>query len=72
MTNCKKSKSIINVGVDVGKQFLDVFIYEKAIHWQEENTLEGIRRLLNRLAHYRVERLVMEARAMLETGVRSD
>ena len=66
MTNCKKSKSIINVGVDVGKQFLDVFIYEKAIHWQEENTLEGIRRLLNRLAHYRVERLVMEATGRYE------
>ena len=41
MTNHKKSKTIINVGV--GKQFLDVCIYEKALHWQEENTADGIK-----------------------------
>lgn len=65
MTN-QKSKTIINVGVDVGKQFLDVCIYEKALHWQEENTGEGIKRLLKRLAHYQVERLVMEATGRYE------
>ena len=58
MTNHKKSKTIINVGVDVGKQFLDVCIYEKGLHWQEENTAQGIKSLLKRLAHYQVERLV--------------
>ena len=66
MTNRTKSKSIINVGVDVGKQFLDVYIYEKQIHWQEENTLEGIKRLLKRLSYYRIERLVMEATGRYE------
>ena len=66
MTNRKKSKTIINVGVDVGKQFLDVCIYEKAMHWQEENTVQGIKRLLKRLAHYEVERLVMEATGRYE------
>jgi transposase len=66
MTNHKKSKTIINVGVDVGKQFLDVCIYEKALHWQEENTAEGIKRLLKRLAYYQVERLVMEATGRYE------
>ena len=59
MTNRKKSKTIINVGVDVGKQFLDVYIYEKSLHWQEENTPQGIKCLLKRLAHYQVERLMM-------------
>jgi transposase len=66
MTNHNKSKSIINVGIDVGKQFLDVCIYEKALHWQEENSIEGIKRLLKRLSHYTVERLVMEATGRYE------
>ena len=61
MTNLKKRKSAVNVGVDVGKWVLDVCIYEKDIHWQDENTPDGIKRILKRLSYYRVERLVMEA-----------
>jgi transposase len=61
MTNPKKRKSSVNVGVDVGKWMLDVHIYEKNIHWQDENTPEGIKRILKRLAYYRVKRLAMEA-----------
>lgn len=61
MTNLKKSKLIINVGVDVGKWFLDIYIHEKKLYWQVENTPAGIKKLLGRLAHYQVHRLVMEA-----------
>lgn len=61
MTISGKSKSSVNVGVDVGKEMLDVCIHEKNIHWQETNTPEGVARLLRRLAHYHVERLVMKA-----------
>ncbi|PCJ27934.1 MAG: IS110 family transposase [SAR86 cluster bacterium] len=61
MTNLKKSKSNINVGVDVGKWFLDICLYEKDLHFQVENNLAGIKKLLGRLARYQVERLVMEA-----------
>jgi len=49
------------MGVDVGKANLDIFIHEKGLHWQEENNDQGIKRILKRLAHYNVERLVMEA-----------
>lgn len=66
MAISNKSKTIINVGVDIGKHQLDIFIHEKAIHWQEENTPEGIKRILKRLAHYQVERLVMEATGRYE------
>lgn len=66
MTNRKKSKTIINVGIDVGKQYLDVWIYEKSLYWQEENSDLGIKRILKRLAHYQVERLVMEATGRYE------
>lgn len=66
MTNLKKRKTIVNVGVDVGKSSLDVCIYETDTYWQEENTTEGIQRILKRLAHYRVKRLVMEATGRYE------
>ena len=66
MANLRKSKTIINVGVDVGKHFLDICIHEKQSCWQEENTLEGIKRLLKRLSYYQVERLVMEATGRYE------
>jgi len=66
MTNRKMSKTIINVGVDVGKQFLDVCIHEKSLHWQEENSPTGIQRILKRLAYYKVERIVMEATGRYE------
>jgi len=66
MTNPKMSKSVVNVGVDVGKAFLDVYIYEKSLYWQDENTVEGIKRILKRLSHYKVERLVMEATGRYE------
>jgi transposase len=67
MTNLnKKRKLAINVGVDVGKYLLDVYIYEKQIHWQEDNTPEGIKRILKRLAHYEVKRIAMEATGRYE------
>jgi len=66
MTNLKKSKTTVNVGIDVGKAFLDIYIHEKQRHWQEENNDAGIKRLLKRLSHYQVERLVMEATGRYE------
>ena len=66
MANLKKSTSVVNVGVDVGKYTLDVCIHEKQLCWQEDNTLEGIKRILKRLSHYQVERLVMEATGRYE------
>ena len=66
MTNNKQRKSVVNVGVDVGKASLDIYIYEKAIHWQDDNSPEGIKRILKRLSYYQVERLVMEATGRYE------
>ena len=43
MTNLAKSKTNVNVGVDVGKWFLDVHIHEKDTRWQDENSTEGIK-----------------------------
>lgn len=66
MANLKTSKTVVNVGVDIGKQFLDVCIHENNKYWREDNNSAGIKRLLKRLAHYRVERLVMEATGRYE------
>lgn len=69
MTNQKKSKAGINVGVDVGKNLLDVCIHEKQLYWQDENSDQGIRRILKRLAHYRVARLVVESTGRHEFAI---
>ena len=65
MTNTKARKTVVNVGVDVGKTSLDICIYEKGLYWREANTEQGIKQQLKRLSHYRVERLT-------EFGVRSE
>ena len=66
MTNTNTRRSVVNVGVDVGKDCLDIVIHEKHLHWQEANSAEGIRHILKRLSYYRVERLVMEATGRYE------
>lgn len=66
MANLTKSRSSVNVGVDVSKTALDVYIHEREIHFQEDNTADGIKRLLKRLSYYQVERLVMEATGRYE------
>ncbi|MEW8338503.1 MAG: transposase [Candidatus Thiodiazotropha taylori] len=54
------------MGVDVGKYTLDIYIYEREIYWQVDNTTEGIRAALRRIAHYKVSRLVVEATGRYE------
>ena len=66
MANLIKSKTVVNVGVDVGKHFLDICIHEKNKYWREDNNAAGIKRILKRLSHYQVERLVMEATGRYE------
>ena len=51
----------VNVGVDVGKQNLDVVIHERGLHFTVTNDASGIRSLLSRLRRYRLARIVVEA-----------
>ncbi len=57
---------MVNVGVNVGKTNLDIFIYEKNIHFQVSNDMSGIKQILKRLAYYQVKRLVMAATGRYE------
>jgi transposase len=62
----KNTAQGINVGVDVGKHQLDVFIHERNIHFTEENTPEGVRRVVSRLNRYTLARIVAEATGRYE------
>lgn len=50
-----------NVGIDVGKAALDVYILELDKHWQADNSAEGILALTKVLARYKLTRIVVEA-----------
>ncbi len=66
MANLSKSKTIVNVGVDVGKYFLDVYIHEKNIYFQVNNDTDGIKFILKRLSYYQISRVVMESTGRYE------
>jgi len=50
-----------HVGVDVGKSFLDIYIFELDCHWQEKNSPQGIKKLLAALNRYKLTRILVEA-----------
>lgn len=50
-----------HVGVDVGKSCLDIAIFELDIHWQVDNTPEGIKGLIGLLKRYKLTRVLVEA-----------
>ena len=57
----KQREHNVNVGIDVGKHQLDVFIHEREIHFHVANDPKGIRQLLGRLARYNLTRVVVES-----------
>ena len=65
----ENKEASINVGIDVGKDQLDVVIHEPQLHFTVPNDAPGIRRLLNRIARYRPERVVIEATGRREYDV---
>lgn len=50
-----------HVGVDVGKNTLDIYIYVLDRHWQIENNDDTIRQLISQLNRYKLSRIVVEA-----------
>lgn len=74
-TKCTQIKiTETNTGIDVGKDTLDICVYESSLDWQESNTEIGIRRLMRRLSRYDVTRLLVEAtggyeRALVEAAI---
>ena len=62
----KKKQGRINVGVDVGKMQLDIYIHEHQLHFSVENSPAGIKKALGRLSRYSIERIVLEATGRYE------
>jgi len=61
-----KQASEINIGIDVGKSQLDIYIYERDIHIIVENNTDGVKTLLGRLNRYKLSRIVIEATGRYE------
>ena len=63
-----------HVGIDIGKDALDIYVYESDQYWQESNSEIGIRRLMKRLDRFSITRLLVEAtggyeRALVEAAI---
>ena len=61
-----KQQPPVNVGIDVGKSHLDVYLLERQLALHVENSDRAIAALVSRLARYRLERIVVEATGRLE------
>lgn len=68
MTTNKGNRVYVNVGIDVGKAQLDIYIYERDVYFTVENNPQGIRTALGRIGRYRVARIVLEATGRYEHG----
>jgi transposase len=61
-----KQLPLVNVGVDVSKDKLDIHLLERDLSLSVPNQALPIASLINRLARYRLERIVVEATGRLE------
>ena len=61
-----KQRPMVNVGVDVSKSKLDVYLLERDLLLSVPNDEQAIATLISRLARYRLERIVIEATGRLE------
>lgn len=50
-----------HIGIDIGKDTLDIHIYELEKHWQTSNTLADIKKLITQLKRYQLTRVLVEA-----------
>ena len=59
----------VNVGIDVGKDVLDICLLERGLTLQIANTESEIAALVSRLSRYRLARIVVEATGRLERAL---
>lgn len=64
-----KMRTAVNVGIDIGKSLLDIYIYERDVYFQVNNDTAGIRKLLGRIGRYQVARIVVEATGRYERAL---
>ena len=69
MTNANIRSDQRNIGIDIGKDTLDIVVYETDKHWQVANRAEGIKSLMRQLKRYRLTRVLVEATGGYERGL---
>lgn len=61
-TNTANRKSHTrHIGIDIGKETLDVYVFETEKHWQVANTRDGVKQLIGQLSRYQLTRVLVEA-----------
>jgi transposase len=50
-----------HVGIDIGKDSLDIYIFELEKYWRTNNTLKDIKKLITQLNRYQLTRVLVEA-----------
>lgn len=68
-TTSANRKQKRNIGIDVGKTFLDIYILELNRYWRTDNTRSDIRELVKMLKRFNVDRIVVEATGGYERKV---
>lgn len=63
------SKQQRNIGIDVGKTYLDIYILELDRHWQIYNTVDDIKALIKTIKRFKLSRVVVEATGGYERKV---
>ncbi|MDO3380814.1 IS110 family transposase [Gilvimarinus algae] len=66
-----KGNTGVNIGIDVGKFQLDIFIWERDRHFTVDNTEAGIKEAIKIIKRYHVQRIAMEATGRYEMGLAS-
>ena len=68
MTSVANKTSETNVGVDVGKFQLDIYIRPANVHFSVTNDIKGIREAIKQLVPYKPDRIIVEATGRLENS----
>lgn len=64
--NCTTNQNEINVGVDTGKEQLDIYIRPLDIYFTVTNDVKGIKKALKEIKKHDVTRIIIEATGRLE------
>ena len=64
--NALINQNEINVGVDTGKKFLDIYIHPLDIFFTVENNQKGIKEAISKIKKYKPSRIAIEATGRLE------
>ena len=63
-----KTENEINIGVDTGKRYLDIYVRPLGEYFTVENSPKGIKEAIKRIKAHRPDRIIIEATGRLESA----